>query len=72
MGSIGRLTLYGRIIFVYEMRLDELDCQARFSYTTAADYHELVLSEELRGQSRSAVATAVSDGIRTFDAIVEK
>lgn len=32
------------------MRLDELDGQARLSHTSAADYHELVFSEELRGQ----------------------
>jgi len=36
-----------RVIFIYEMALDELDCQSRLSNTTTADDYELVLPQEL-------------------------
>lgn len=45
--ATGRLTLDGRVVLVDEMGLDELDGQARLSYASAADYDQLVLSEEL-------------------------
>jgi hypothetical protein len=45
------LTLNGRVIFVDEVALDQLDGQAGLSHTTAAYYHQLVLSEELRAVS---------------------
>jgi len=34
-----RLTLDGRVILVDEVRLDELDGQARLSHASAADYY---------------------------------
>jgi hypothetical protein len=43
----GLLTLNGRVVLVYEVALDQLDGQTRLSDTTAADYHQLVLAEEL-------------------------
>jgi hypothetical protein len=45
------LTLDRRVILVYEVALDELDGQTRFSYTATAYYDELVLSEELERES---------------------
>lgn len=45
----GRLrTFDGRVIFVDEVALDELDGQTTLSDTTATDYDELVFPEELR------------------------
>jgi len=41
-------TFDGRVVFVDEMALDELDGQATLSDTTTTDYHELVFPEELR------------------------
>lgn len=41
-------TFDGRIVFVDEMALDELDGQATLSDSTTTDYHELVFPEELR------------------------
>jgi hypothetical protein len=32
--------------------LDQLDGQARLSHATAADYHQLVFSEELHGSAQ--------------------
>lgn len=49
-----RLTLDGRVIFVDEVGLDELDGQTRLSHTSAADYDQLVLSEELDGVSEGS------------------
>lgn len=46
--ALGKHTFDGRVIFVDEMALDQLDGQARFTDTTAADNDELVLSQELR------------------------
>jgi hypothetical protein len=43
----GLLTLNGRVVLVYEVALDQLDGQTRLSDSTAADYHQLVLAEEL-------------------------
>jgi hypothetical protein len=49
VGTCRRLrTFDGRIVFVDEMALDELDGQATLSDTTTTDYHELVFPEELR------------------------
>jgi hypothetical protein len=42
------LTLDGRVVLVNKVALDQLDGQARLSHTTAADYDQLVLPEELR------------------------
>lgn len=42
-----QLTLDGWIILVDEVGLDELDGQARLSHASAANYDQLVLSEEL-------------------------
>ena len=41
-------TFDGRIVFVDEMALDELDGQTTLSDSTTTDYHELVFPEELR------------------------
>lgn len=64
MGARGRhkaaLTLDGRVIFIYKVTLDQLDGQARLSDTTAADYDELVLSEEL-GELATRVAQSEGD-----------
>jgi hypothetical protein len=43
----GLLTLNGRVVLVYEVALDQLNSQTRLSDSTAADYHQLVFSEEL-------------------------
>ena len=62
------LTLDRRVILVYEVALDELDGQTRFSYTATAYYDELVFSEELERESvgpKEGVARVL-----TFDAIV--
>ena len=48
-----RLTLYGRVVLVDEVGLDELNGQARLSHTSTADYDQLVFSEELREGSAS-------------------
>lgn len=46
----GRLrTFDGRVIFVDEVALDELDGQTTLSNTTTTDYDELVFPEELHG-----------------------
>lgn len=39
--------LDGRVVFVHEVTLDELDGQRRLSDTTATDDDELVFSQEL-------------------------
>lgn len=44
----GRDTFDGRVIFVDEMRLDELDGQTGLSHTSSTDYDQLVFPEELR------------------------
>jgi hypothetical protein len=62
------LTLNSRIILVYEMTLDELDGQARLSYTAATDYHELVLSEELERESAGPGGEVAR--VLTFEAIL--
>ncbi len=41
-------TLDGRVIFVNEMRLDQLDCEARFADATTAHHHQLVFSRKLQ------------------------
>lgn len=41
-----------RVVLVDEVALDELDGQTRFTDTTTADHHQLVLSQELEGQAR--------------------
>jgi hypothetical protein len=41
-------TFDGRIVFVDEMALDELDGQTTLSDSTTADYYELVFPEDLR------------------------
>lgn len=46
--SANSLTLNGRVVLVYKVALDQLDGQARLSHAAAADYDQLVLSEELR------------------------
>ena len=45
---MGTRTLNGRVIFVDEMRLDQLDCEARLADATTADHHQLVFSRELQ------------------------
>jgi len=40
-------TFDGRVIFVDEMALDELDRQTTLSHSTTTNYHELVFPEEL-------------------------
>lgn len=44
----GRRTFNRRVVFVYEVTLDELDCETTLSDTTAAHNDELVLSEKLK------------------------
>ena len=44
--ELGR-TFDCRIILVDKVTLYELDSQARFAHTTAADHHQLVLPEKL-------------------------
>jgi hypothetical protein len=44
---LGLLTLDCRVVLVYEVALNQLDSQTRLSDSTAADYHQLVFSEEL-------------------------
>lgn len=41
-----RLTFDSRVVLVYEMRLDELNGEGRFTYTTASNDDQLVLSQE--------------------------
>lgn len=41
-------TFDGRVIFVDEMALDELNGQTTLSDTTTSNYHKLVFPEELR------------------------
>jgi hypothetical protein len=41
-------TFDGRVVFVDEMALDELDGQTTLSDSTATNYHEFVFPEELR------------------------
>lgn len=36
-----------RVIFIDEVALDKLDCEARFAHTTSTDDNELVFPEEL-------------------------
>jgi hypothetical protein len=49
-------TLDGWVIFVDEMRLDQLDCEARLADTTTADHHQFVFSRELRrGQIQATI-----------------
>lgn len=43
-GVAVKRTFNGRVIFVYEMALNELDSQARFTDTTATDDNQLVFS----------------------------
>jgi hypothetical protein len=62
------LTLDSWVILVYEVTLDELDGQTRLSYTATADYHELVLSEEL--ERESAGPRRYMARVLTFDAIL--
>jgi hypothetical protein len=65
----GSLTFNSRVILVYKVALDQLDGQAGLSYTTAADYHQLILSKELRGGLVSCFAARTCAARRTFDAI---
>lgn len=44
----GRCTFDRRVIFVDEVRLDQLDCEAGLSHTTASDDDQLVFPQELR------------------------
>ena len=37
-----------RVVFVDEVTLDELDCEAALSHSTASYHHQLVFPEELR------------------------
>ena len=41
-------TLNSRVIFVDEMRLDQLNCEARLADTTTAHHHQLVFSRKLQ------------------------
>lgn len=43
----GLRTFNGRIVFVHEVALDELDGQATFSDTSTSNNHQLVFPEEL-------------------------
>jgi hypothetical protein len=36
-----------RVVFIDEVTLDELDCEAALSHSTASYYHQLVFPEEL-------------------------
>lgn len=45
-------TLNSWIIFVDEVRLNKLDCEAGLADTAAADHDELVLSSKLSNQKR--------------------
>lgn len=47
MWDFGRRTFNCRVVFVDEMTLDQLDGQARFTDTTAADHNQLIFSEKL-------------------------
>lgn len=40
-------TFNGRVIFVDEMTLDQLNCKTRFTDTTSTDDHQFVLSQKL-------------------------
>ena len=44
----GVRTFNGRIIFINEMTLNQLDGEAGFSYASAADDNQLVLSKKLQ------------------------
>ena len=35
------------VVFVHEMTLDQLDCEATLSHTTTTDNHQLVFPKEL-------------------------
>ena len=52
------LTFDCRVILVHKVRLDKLNGQAGFSDTTATDYDQLVLAEELRLGQRGSGARA--------------
>src|SRR5688572_6619116 len=56
-----RRTFNRGIVFVDEMALNQLNRQARFTNTTAADDDELVLSQELLMTKRSADDTGQTD-----------
>lgn len=44
-----------RVIFIDEVALDELDCEARLAHTSSADDDELVFPEELmRGTQKTS------------------
>ena len=45
-----------RVVFVDEVTLDELDCEAALSHSTASYHHQLVFPEELRRLLAWAVA----------------
>jgi len=47
-GTEVKRTLNGWVILVDEVRLDQLDCEARLADATAADYHQLVFPCELQ------------------------
>lgn len=36
-----------RVVFINEVALDELDCEAALSYSTTSYHHQLVFPEEL-------------------------
>lgn len=40
------------VVFINEVTLDELYCQARLAHTTSTYHHQLVLSKELRRGSK--------------------
>lgn len=48
LDAVGRRRTFNcRIILIDEVALDQLDGQARFTDTTAADNYQLILSQEL-------------------------
>jgi hypothetical protein len=58
----GMRTLNGRVIFVDEMRLDQLDCEARLADATTADHHQLVFSRELQRHRARSVSKSNGQG----------
>jgi hypothetical protein len=52
----GSRTLNGRVIFVDEMRLNQLNGKAGLADATTADHHQLIFSRELQRAHRRASA----------------